>query len=84
LVGEVSDFTSTSYTVSSGVTAGTTYKFKVRAKNFWGWGTLSTEFSITASAAPAQMATVTTSIDAATGGLKISWSEPADNEAAID
>jgi hypothetical protein len=35
-------YTSTSYTISSGVIAGTSYKFKVRAYNKWGYGSFST------------------------------------------
>jgi len=83
LVGAGSDYTGTSFTVASGVSVGNTYQFKVRAKNKWGWGTFSTVTAIVAQGAPDQVTGVTTSIDAATGGVKIVWSEPNGNGDAL-
>lgn len=53
LVGLLSPYTQASYVVTTGVTLGSTYRFKVRAQNVYGWGGYSPEFSIVASEAPA-------------------------------
>lgn len=45
----------------------------------WGWSSFSPISTIRASSTPAQMNTVTTSIDSATGGVKIQWSSPNNN-----
>ena len=62
--------------MTQAVTAGATYLFQVQAKNKWGWGALSSSGSILAATVPATMGTATTEIDAATGGVKISWAAP--------
>jgi len=77
LVGETSDYLSTSYAVSSGIVASDYYDFKVRAKNKWGWGEYSDVLTIMAAAPPSQIQSVTTAIDDATGGVTISWDLPA-------
>src|SRR3569832_801329 len=69
LVGLSVASTALTYTVTGSVTAGTTYHFRVRAQNAWGWGPFSAATSIKAATAPAQMSAVTTSIDSATGGV---------------
>lgn len=51
LVGSSIDYTSTTYIVTT-VTVGTSYQFKVRAKNIWGWGPYSTVTTLTPSTAP--------------------------------
>lgn len=43
-----------------------------------GWGPFSTTTSIKAAQIPAQMQTVTTSIDISTGGVIIQWQQPHD------
>lgn len=48
LVGSSTDYTSTSYTISTGLTAGETYTFKILAKNRWGSGEFSTTTSVVA------------------------------------
>ena len=83
LVGNSIDSLALTYTVSSSVVAGTLYQFRVRAKNYWGWGPYSTAVSIKASSAPDQMSEVTTTIDPATGGLKIAWSSAVSNSESI-
>ena len=45
----------------------------------WGWGSFSPSVIIRASSVPAQMAAPTTTIDPVTGGVLISWSQPANN-----
>jgi hypothetical protein len=52
LVGYSSDFSAQTLTVTSGIQAGTVFKFRVRAKNMWGWGPFSAELSVTPSAVP--------------------------------
>jgi len=52
LVGESSDSLATTFTVSSGITGGSTYNFKVRAKNKWGFGDFSSSTAILAAGAP--------------------------------
>lgn len=77
LVGLLAPYTQASYVVTTGVTLGSTYKFKVRAQNVYGWGGYSPEFSIVASEAPAQMQVATTSIVGT--AARISWVAPASN-----
>jgi hypothetical protein len=55
----------------------------VRAYNKWGWGSFSPVAPILAATVPSQMGIVTTSIDAATGGVLITWSNPSSNGASI-
>ena len=45
----------------------------------WGWSEFSNAVIIRAASVPAQMATPTTTIDSTTGGVKISWTAPANN-----
>jgi uncharacterized membrane protein len=52
LIGEGSDYTSTSYIITTGVTEGETYTFKVRAENRWGYGAFSSVTQILAAAVP--------------------------------
>jgi hypothetical protein len=53
LVGqEYSEYTSTSYLLVAGVVAGTSYKFRLRAQNKWGFGGFAGYVEIEASAAP--------------------------------
>jgi hypothetical protein len=86
LVGNPSDSLLTSYTASgSSIVGGTTYRFRLRARNAVGWGAWSPVASIAASAVPAQMAAVTTQIDPGLDPLsvKISWVAPDANSDAI-
>jgi hypothetical protein len=53
--------------------------FRVRAANVYGWGEYSTTATVKAAAKPAQVLSVSTSIDEATGYLKISWLPPSSN-----
>jgi len=65
------------------VTEGTSYQFKVRAANKWGFGNFSNVVSILAAGVPEQVTSVSTAIDPTTGGVKISWTEPDDNYDSI-
>jgi hypothetical protein len=63
----------TNLVISTNVVSGNSYKFRVRAQNVIGWGSYSTSGTIKAAVPPYQMATATTSIDSASGGVKIQW-----------
>lgn len=52
LVGDLGAYTLTTYTITTGITAGQSYKFKVRVQNTWGWSVFSTVTTIIASTAP--------------------------------
>lgn len=67
----------------SSIIGGTNYQFRVRAKNYWGWGSYSATVTIKASTVPDQMAAAVTSIDSTTGGVKIEWTAPNSNSDAI-
>ena len=77
LVGETSQLTATSFTVSNGVAVGETYRFKIKAVNRWGSSDLSAPpLSVLAASRPEQIAEVATSFNAADGGVLIEWSLP--------
>jgi hypothetical protein len=69
--------------LTTGIIGGTTYRFRVRASNIYGWGAFSSSTSIKAATIPSQMAIVTTSIDRSTGGVLISWVAPYDGSQSI-
>jgi hypothetical protein len=79
LAGETSLLNALTYTQTSNVAAGTTYYFKVKSRNKWGWGPFSTVSSILAATTPSQVTGVATQIDAATGGITLAWAAPASN-----
>lgn len=54
LQGDPTDSLSLSYTLT-GLTAGTIYSFRVRARNVIGWGSYSTEQMFTPKAVPSKM-----------------------------
>jgi len=56
--------------------------FKIRALNIYGWGDFSSEFTITASDVPSQMAIVTTSLVLDT--VRIDFDLPSNNGESID
>ena len=82
LVGYTPLLLSNQYTLT-GVTAGTTYMFRVQAKNIHGWGPTSTELSVKASDAPDDMVALTVEDDFTTGSIKISWTPPHDGSDTI-
>lgn len=79
LVGLSPSSTATTYTLTTGITAGSSYMFKVRARNAFGWGSYSSTYTIKAAALPSQMLAPTTTIDTTTGGVKITWIAPSSN-----
>jgi len=64
----------TSYTMTSGFTAGVTYTFRVRAKNSIGLGVYSFTILVTPASIPSKMATVATST--VSTSVKIAWDLP--------
>ena len=77
LLGSSSDSLLTSYTKTTDITSGTTYQFRVRAKNVWGYGDWSSVLSVLAATVPDQPDAATTSYDGTTGDVIISWTAPA-------
>ena len=60
-----------SFTVTNGVLQGQDYKFKVRARNIWGWGSFSPVATIRASTVPSAVTGIVTSYDNVAGDFKI-------------
>ncbi len=52
LIGFTTDSLALTFTASTGVSPGGYYKFKVRAKNYLGWGAYSAESTIRAATIP--------------------------------
>jgi hypothetical protein len=69
LVGETTNYLLTTFTVSSAITPGSHYMFKVRARNSLGWGEFSDVVTVKAATKPDQMNAPSQSIYAPTGGL---------------
>ena len=76
LIGESSTHTAVTYTRSTGITGGAIYAVKVKAKNKWGWGPFSAVTSILAATVPGAPGVPVTAIDAATGGVSVTWAAP--------
>jgi hypothetical protein len=74
----VTGITTTSYTKTD-LSAGTTYKFKVSARNSIGTGATSSEFTIVAATIPSTPSSPSTSYDGATDTIFIDWNPPSDN-----
>jgi hypothetical protein len=84
LVGPTPASTALTFTVSTGVVSGTSYIFRVRAANVYGWGDYSTTVTVKAAAQPGKVLSVSTTVDETTGYLKISWLPPQSNGDPID
>jgi len=82
LLGEVTNSLLTAFTVSTGVSVGADYQFKVRAKNVHGFGDFSTIETVTASSVPGTPVAPTTSYDA-NGDIKVTFSAPSSNGETI-
>lgn len=83
IVGEKPSRTDLSYRVTTGVVPGRIYGFRVRARNAFGWGDFSSYITLKTAVAPYQMMAPSTSIDEATGNVKIAWFQPADGSDPI-
>lgn len=78
---ELIDSLITNYTVN-GLIGGTTYLFKVRAKNIYGYGIFSTELSILASDVPEEMPIMSTTISGT--NVRVMWGAPGNKNSPID
>lgn len=67
----------------TGVTAGTTYQFKIAARNAVGLSTLTSALSVLAASVPATPAAPTTVVDGGSTNVVISWSLPSNGGSAI-
>lgn len=76
LVGASPAYLLSSYVVTAGITAGASYRFRVRARNYWGNGAYSLETSVQAATTPGTPAAPVTSIAAAGGAVVITWVAP--------
>jgi hypothetical protein len=83
LAGLATNFLATSFIVTTGLTGGGSYNFRVRAENANGWGAFSTPATISATASPSQISSVTTSIVLPTY-VRIAWIAPYANSATVD
>ena len=83
LIGFNTESLAQTYTVAQGVAFGDQYRFKVRAKNYWGWSDFSESLVIKSATYPDPMVPLTTEVDAATGDVKFSWIAPYNNEQEI-
>mmetsp|Transcript_33982 Transcript_33982/g.25069 ORF Transcript_33982/g.25069 Transcript_33982/m.25069 type:complete len:432 (-) Transcript_33982:2733-4028(-) len=81
LIGYPSDYLDTSYTITSGLSSGTSYLFRVRASNIYGWSTVSAQGSITTSDVPDQMSAPT--ITELLLNAHIAWVAPDSNSDSI-
>jgi len=70
LLTESGSFTYT-FTQTAGISAGSNYRYKYRAKNAHGWGSFSPIVTIMAAAVPDQLAAVTTSLSGT--GVQFTW-----------
>jgi hypothetical protein len=59
--------------------AGNIYKFKTRARNFFGWSEFSNVLDIKAATWPEIAEAATTRIDDTSGGVVIEWLAPFNN-----
>jgi hypothetical protein len=83
LIGLHPDSLALAYRITTGVVPGRYYRFRVRARNPFGWGDLSPWLEIKAATLPDTMIPPTTSIDSASGHLRISWVAPHDGSDTI-
>jgi hypothetical protein len=84
LSGFSADSLSTAFTIQSGITKGSIYHFRVKAKNIYGWGPSSEVLAIAAAGIPEQMSTPVTVIDPANGlNILVTWEKPYENSDPI-
>jgi hypothetical protein len=81
LTGESVDSLGLQYTLTSGVVAGESYSFRLRAKNVHGWGAYSMVESTVPMNTPAQMSAASTEIDNVY--VKVKWEAPDDRGSEI-
>jgi hypothetical protein len=71
----------TTFTISSGLTAGQAYLFRLKAENVYGWGPASTQTTVYAAGLPSQPSTVTTTVMGT--NIRIQFSPPSNIAAPI-
>jgi hypothetical protein len=71
----------TTFTISSGLTAGQAYLFRLKAENVYGWGPASTQTTVYAAGLPSQPSTVTTTVMGT--DVRIQFSPPSNIAAPI-
>ena len=81
IIGAASNVATTSYTHSSGVSSGNTYRFKVTARNAIGSGAMSTSLAILAAEKPSTPSSPTTTVSGS--NIVTTWTEPATNGSPI-
>ena len=72
-----SGITSTSY-VQTGLTAGTSYNFRLRTSNAVGFSSYSTVFTIVAATVPSQPSAPTTTLSGDSANVVVAWTLPTD------
>ena len=70
-----------SFLKSDSITPGSSYRFKVKAKNLHGWGVFSDSITLLASGKPDTPAKPTTSIS--NNLVRITWTQPSNNFESI-
>ncbi len=83
LTGFVNNYQSTSFIVTTDLSVGQPFLFRVRAKNAYGFGDYSTPATIRTSDKPETMVAVTTSVEDDTY-VRITWVAPYDNSEPIE
>ena len=78
LYGTAPPQTSIAFTLTSDISAGVTYYFRIRAINVHGEGLWSNETTIKAAGIPSTPATISTSIVTSNGKVRITWVAPHD------
>lgn len=84
--GKSPESTLLTYTHTASIVAGSSYIFRVRAKNVYGYGDWSTELTIKASSVPGIVSIPAVSVvDVGNnvGGIQIAWNEPTTNSEVI-
>lgn len=82
LTGGSSNDLATTYTVTGNFPASSAYKFRVKAKNLYGWGPYSTVLSVITATVPAKMAKPTLTLIGNTDVL-VSWALPSNGGANL-
>jgi hypothetical protein len=72
---QVTDTLVTSFIIN-GLTTGHSYRFKVRAKNIYSYGSFSPVVAITPTSVPDTMSAPTTAIDGLNTNIDITWTAP--------